>query len=114
MIASILLGLNWIFRKKVYMHKGWLYYHRILTVIFLALVVLHIINVGGVQLYEILTSPPESSHEQSSTANLDSTNSPTVIDDKESLDNLNKKLMGADYKDGVYEGEATGFRAGLK
>jgi uncharacterized protein with FMN-binding domain len=48
-IASILLGVNWMFRKKLSKFKGWMFYHRVLTVLFLGLIVWHVIDVGGIQ-----------------------------------------------------------------
>ena len=44
-IVSILLGISWLLRKKV--KKTWMTVHRLLTVAFVALLVLHIVNVGG-------------------------------------------------------------------
>lgn len=44
-IASVLLGLNFIMRKKVSISKSWMYYHRILTIIFLILMLMHVVDV---------------------------------------------------------------------
>ena len=47
-IVSILLGVSWLVRKKLNPRKWWMYIHRILTGAFAAILVIHVLNVGGV------------------------------------------------------------------
>lgn len=94
--VSILLGLNWMARKNLSKYKGWMFYHRILTMTFFLILILHIVQAGGIQVHKVLlgavTSPGE----------------------KFSVSNLNKTMHGASFKDGKYTGEAYGYRPGLK
>jgi uncharacterized protein with FMN-binding domain len=96
-VVSILLGLNWMARKALSKYKGWIYYHRLLTAAFLLTIVLHVVQVGGIQVFDILGGKPTTLSGQSAT-----------------LTDLNKSIQGATFKDGVYTGEADGYRPGLK
>ncbi len=40
-VLSIILGLNFMFRKS-FKKKGWIYYHRVITVLFIAVLIIHI------------------------------------------------------------------------
>jgi uncharacterized protein with FMN-binding domain len=108
-IISILLGVNWMVRKRLAKFKGWLYYHRVLTVVFLVLIVVHVIDVGGIKVQNVLFN---STNAISNEASLNSGNS--LINDSTSLDYLKVQFEGAKLKDGVFSGEATGYRPGLK
>jgi len=44
-VVSVILGLNFMLRKKFFNSKPWMYYHRILTLIFLMLMLMHILVV---------------------------------------------------------------------
>jgi uncharacterized protein with FMN-binding domain len=95
-IVSILLGLNWMARKKLSKYKGWIYYHRILTLVFILTIVLHVVQVGGIQVTKFLLG------------------SGTSAGEKVTISDPIKTLEGATFKDGVYTGEADGFRPGIK
>ncbi len=53
-IVSVLLGMNWLLRKKLSMKNNWMAWHRILTAAFVALIVIHIIDVGGFILDDLI------------------------------------------------------------
>jgi uncharacterized protein with FMN-binding domain len=95
-IVSILLGLNWMARKLLSKYKGWIYYHRILTVVFLLTIILHVVQVGGIQVHTLLLGNSTSSSQ------------------KVTVNELNKSMQGATFKDGIYTGEADAYRPGLK
>jgi uncharacterized protein with FMN-binding domain len=95
-IVSILLGLNWMARKKLSKYKSWIYYHRILTLVFILTIVLHVVQVGGIQVTKLLLG------------------SGTSVGEKVTISDPIKTLEGATFKDGVYTGEADGFRPGIK
>lgn len=95
-IISVLLGLNWMARKALSKYKGWIYYHRVLTVAFILTIILHLVQVGGVQVHKLLLNNGISSGEKVTTYEL------------------NKSLQGATFKDGIYTGEADAYRPGLK
>lgn len=95
-VVSILLGLNWMARKVLSKYKGWIYYHRGLTAVFILTIILHVVQVGGIQVHKILLGSGVASNQ------------------KITADNINKTLSGATFKDGIYSGEADGFRPGLK
>ena len=99
-VFSILLGLNWLVKKQLSGRKGWMFYHRFLTITFIVFIVLHIVDVG-IQAPQILIeaiSPPA----QVSAALSISIPGETL-----------KKFEGVTLKDGVYQGEANGYRLGL-
>lgn len=95
-IVSILLGLNWMIRKILLKHKGFPYYHRALTLIFILTIVLHVIQVGGIQVHKLLLGSVTSSGQ------------------KVTVNELNKSVQGATLKNGIYTGVADGYRPGLK
>lgn len=94
-VLSILLGLNWVFRKLFDKSKDWLFYHRILTIGLILALVLHIFNVGiqAPKLLMNLSAPSRNNNKISS---------------------IIKEFQGVELKDGTFEGEAEGFRPGLK
>lgn len=95
-IISILLGVNWMARKALLKYKGWIYYHRSLTAVFILSIVFHVVEVGGVQAHILLLGGKTTSSEKFTT------------------NEVNKPIEGATFKDGVYSGEADAFRPGLK
>ncbi|MGH4122071.1 MAG: FMN-binding protein [Clostridium sp.] len=95
-VVSILLGLNWMARKILSKYKGFLYYHRILTVVFILTIIFHVIQVGGIQIHKLLLDNGISSVQ------------------KVPVNELNKSIQGATFKDGIYTGEADGYRPGIK
>lgn len=101
-VVSILLGLNFMLRRFLSKYHGWMYYHRVLTLVFVAAIILHVVDVGGIQAPYVLQSY------------LDNGGGETVVLANDSVDKIASNFKGVTFKDGVYEGEATGFRAGLK
>ncbi len=99
-IVSILLGVNWMMRKHLGKLKGWIFYHRLLTVLLIGTLVWHIVDVGGIKVHKVLFGGISTSH--------------TTSIDPSSIPNPEGQLQGRQFKDGVYSGEATGFRPGLK
>ena len=53
-IVAILLGLSWMLRKKLNLKKWWMYIHRVLTVAFVGIFLVHILNVGGFVLDDLI------------------------------------------------------------
>lgn len=98
-IVSILLGLNFMLRKSLSRYRGWMYYHRILTGVFLLTILLHVKEVGGIQIQYAIQNFPASSNEY-------------TIDSK-SVSEIASGFEGVTFKDWVYTGTATGFRPGL-
>lgn len=99
-IVSILLGVNFMLRKPLSKYRGWMYYHRILTVVFLLTILIHVKEVGGIQIQYAVQNYLTSGKEY------------TV--DSKSVGEIASGFDGVTFKDGVYTGEATGFRPGLK
>jgi uncharacterized protein with FMN-binding domain len=100
-VVSVLLGLNWMLRKYLKKHRGWMYYHRLLTVAFLALIVWHIIDVGGIQAPTALFGQQPRPIQQQ-------------INDPAPTAAPATSYHGAQLKDGTYIGQATGFQPGLQ
>lgn len=97
----ILLGLSWLC-KHLLRERGWIYYHRVITLLLIGSLVMHVTEVGGFT---------------SDILNFSSEKNP--IEDKASLDNPSVKKdaqnqpVPAQFKDGTYTGRATGYRPGL-
>lgn len=96
-IVSVLLGVNWMIRKRLAKYKGWMYYHRILTLLFVLTLAYHIVDVGGFA--------PTLGRDISSRTELAGSDNPTG-----SISASGQQV----YKDGVYTGEAAGYRPGIK
>jgi len=99
-VFSILLGLNWLVKKQLIGRKGWMFYHRFLTIAFTVFMLLHIVDVG-IQTPQIL---------------IEAISPPTQVSAALSIsvsDETQKKFEDATLKDGIYQGEATGYRPGL-
>ena len=118
-VVSILLGINFMARRLLGKFKGWMYYHRLLTVLFLATIVWHIVDVGGIIAPEMLFGNHELG---SSQVTLDesvlSLNTSTSSDSSNSISGTNNDTLNNNslitLADGTFTGEATGYRAGLK
>lgn len=89
-IISILLGLNWALRRKIKLKKAWIYYHRLLTVLFLLTLVAHIVDVKWVS--SSFKETPASSEAETPEFAVESTS----------------------IEDGIYYGESSGYKPGLK
>lgn len=96
-VFSILLGLNWLLRKQPIGGQPWISLHRTLTLIFILSLGLHLSEVGGVTLPQILFNLNESS---TSTVTLD----PAQLGDG---------LIYGTFADGTFTGSATGYGANL-
>ncbi|MDD5016771.1 MAG: FMN-binding protein [Eubacteriales bacterium] len=127
-VLSILLGVNWLFRKR--MKKMWMTYHRILTAVFIALVVIHIISVGGFILDDMIAgniTPPEQIADAADTGPTagGSAESPTVAvsepadssssnsSEPSATESSTAAESTAPIYDGTYTGTGTGYRPGL-
>lgn len=97
-VLSILLGLSFMFRKSFGKWKGWMFYHRLLTVSFILMIVFHVVQVGGIHVFDYLGSSSNTSISSS-----------TAITNK-----LGVTTTGSNYKDGTYTSVASGFQPGMK
>jgi uncharacterized protein with FMN-binding domain len=95
-IFSIVLGLNWLFRGPLSKSIQWMKIHRILTIGFVLVLMLHLNEVGGVQIINILIN----SETAQTTTTLDTLTS-------------GEQLTYGNFKDGTYTGSATGYGTGL-
>lgn len=98
-LVSVLLGINWMVRKRLSRFKGWMYYHRLLTVVFIGIIIWHIVDVGGIQIHKVLFSQVG--------------NSTSISIEPSTINGLDSQLQNNEFKDGTFTGEATGYRAGL-
>lgn len=97
-VLSILLGLSFMFRKSFGKWKGWMFYHRLLTVSFILMIVFHVVQVGGIHVFDYLGS-----------SSNNTISSSTAITNK-----LGITTTGSNYKDGTYTSVASGFKPGMK
>jgi len=119
-IVSILLGLNWMARKYTKRFKGWIYYHRLLSVLFVGLVIWHIIDVGGIQIHKLIYEEITIAREKSveTETYIVNKNDSTLITEANlvtstDLAQIQEETEGLQFNDGTYTGEATGYRDGL-
>lgn len=96
-IVSILLGITYLLRRTL--KKKWMRVHRMLTVCFLILVMIHVADVG-IQLPARLFSKQTESAERQDTVKNEV--------------NESAAFSGAVLKDGVYEGSAEGYQDTIK
>jgi uncharacterized protein with FMN-binding domain len=93
--AAILLGLTFMFRRKMAKLKGWIVWHRGLTVCFILLLALHLVEVGGFVGFEaVKLSVMRSLNGESSAVSILKGN----VDTSQNQ-----------YKDGTYTGVGTGY-----
>ncbi|MCE5343881.1 MAG: FMN-binding protein [Eubacteriales bacterium] len=130
LIAAILLAVSYILRRKL--KRRWMVAHRILTVALIALVILHVSDVGiqlddriqAVSYAETMTVAADIQEEQSSTVQADtsgvsaSSNDTAATASTDSgtaayVATANTMFSGATLIDGVYEGTATGYNGNI-
>lgn len=128
-VVSILLGISWMLKKRLSGKKNWMHYHRLLVVLYMFSIVIHVVDVDGIQIFNVLkasknirvtenidmtdapventidpTVAPTDTPVSTSTSSPDPTPVPTPVIDMP-LENV--------YNDGTYSGQATGFQPGL-
>ncbi len=117
--ASIILGATWLLRKRL-TTKGWMYYHRVLTVAFLGLIIWHVVDVGGIQAPEVLfgnqNTPvlPQTTHYSGNGAPETAMASEALETTAEPTAAPTSSYRGAQLKNGTFTGEATGYRPGIQ
>ncbi len=111
-ILSIILGLNWLFRAPLSKSVQWMKIHRFLTVAFVLVLILHINEVGGVQIISILTAP-NSAQTVTTTDPTTTTTDPSTDTTDPTVDletaTSGEQLPYGTFTDGTYTGVATGF-----
>jgi uncharacterized protein with FMN-binding domain len=100
LIVSALLAASYMLRRRL--KKQWMKLHRILTVALIAVVVLHVADVG-VQVFDRLLPVR---YEEAVSADADST-------DVNLTGDANVLFSGASLTDGVYQGSATGYNGAI-
>lgn len=121
-LLSILLGVSWMLRRKLTKVKSWMFYHRILVILFSLSIIIHVVDVGGIQIFNVInttktaeitqetTTEPavteESNQHRHGISDPVETSEAIKTPDEVDSDNIS-------YIDGIYEGEATGFQPGL-
>ncbi len=137
-IVSILLGISWMLRKKL--KKAWMTAHRLLTVAFVALLVIHILNVGGFILDDMIAgrvagppditqqvpteipsddavqtaqATPDETDDVSADTIPDATETPDVTQPTTDVTQPTTDVQTSQYIDGTYYGTGNGYRPGL-
>lgn len=101
-LLLILLGASWYYRSNL-KRKGWMYYHRILSVLFISTLIFHIVEVGGFTSNILSLSSDKNPNQDSYNNDTSHTNEA----------NSTRNFTNAKYKDGIYTGRAIGYRPGL-
>lgn len=102
-IFIILLALTFIFKKKLVRFNGWIKWHRTLTVCFVVLFILHLVEVGGIVGYQKV--------KLSVISDLSGNKNSTIISNDNTTNSSSNNEVKTDrkYKDGEYIGEGTGY-----
>lgn len=118
-VLSILLGINYAVRSLL-IKGAWIKIHRVLTVLFLCIIVIHVIDVGGIQILNEIQSQIESNdivyeaHSDKATESANNEVADADINNKgQSLDDFNSGMQGVQLKDGNYTGVADGYGKNL-
>lgn len=133
-IASILIGLSFMFRSMFKPKKFWITAHRFLTVLFVALLVFHIIDVGGFKIAMLFEKPQQTeygvqlknnsikplivideiiiSDETAATNEVTTTEEVTATEEIKTSEPTATREP-TKYIDGIYLGVADGYRSGL-
>ena len=118
LIVAVLLAVSYIARKRL--KKQWMGLHRALTVALVALVALHVSDVGvqlfdQVQIVSYAEAVTEDTAEQTAAAaqtdTVSQTYTVTDVDTAALVETANAQFSGATLTDGVYQGSATGYRS---
>ncbi len=140
-LLSILLGVNWMLREKLIHFKGWMFYHRILVLAFSLSIIIHVVDVGGIQVFNVMNmASNDTSETMTGTFSLDENEGSGEIHDSAgsggtrnrggrnnslSSDSDPTFITGipasstpvpsneTNLTDGTYTGTATGYRPGL-
>ena len=133
-VFSILLGLSFLYRKRFKPQRIWMTLHRFLTIAFVALIAVHVVNVGGFSIDDVLfsnnayaaphTAPSPTLanttvYESTPTATLAPTveysqsDAPEAIITPTASAEPTATPTPSKYIDGTYQGVADGFRPGL-
>jgi uncharacterized protein with FMN-binding domain len=104
-IFSLLAGLNYLLRKRI---KPWLVYHNAITTIMISLLVIHIVDVGGIRIIRVLFPP-----NQEQVDDNNNTTDDDITDDDNTDNNANTSTnnFGTNVilKDGTFTGSGTGY-----
>ncbi len=106
LIVAALLAVSFMLRKRL--RKQWMRLHRVLTVVLIAVVVLHVADVG-VQVFDRLVPVTYAEAEAVSADSDTDTETETDSDTLALIDDTNALFSGATLIDGVYQGSATGY-----
>lgn len=113
-IFSILLGVSYMVKKKLVGKRNWMFFHRILVIIFSLSIIIHVIDAGGIQIFKVLKAT--NNNQISETYTPLPTVSVSDIPTESPVETTavpTELPAGNEYKDGTYTGEATGFQPGL-
>jgi uncharacterized protein with FMN-binding domain len=132
-VLSLLLGVNFLLRKRLKHIGGWMVYHRILTVLFLASIVWHVVDVGGIRVFDKIAGTKMVAQEEYAKENAvpgEGTDAPAssaangeagrpagsaaaTASASASASVSDFQFDGVTLKDGVYTGAAEGFGPNL-
>lgn len=101
LVLCLAVACVWSFRKLFIKRGVWIKYHRVLTLLLLISIIIHVIDVGGIQIFNVLSSGDAYVYQASN-------DNPKV-----NVDEINNNLGDVKLKNGTYTGEATGYRPGL-
>ncbi len=115
-VAGILLGVMFLFKSRM-RRKVWLNIHRVLSVAAVALLVIHLFDVGGAPATTVLINNIKTKGitEVVQTADVSSSSLSDLVEEETALIDWANETAASDakYADGVYTGTADGFGSDL-
>ena len=137
-VVSILLGLSFVYRKRFKPQRLWMSLHRFLTVAFLSILIIHILDVGGFAIGNVLRGEFASADISNAIEPAAAANTQSAVPEQpaaalqtetpETSHEISPENTSAPspeitaspseepvskYIDGIYQGTAEGFRPGL-
>ena len=112
-ILSLLLGMTFMFRKS-FKQKSWMYYHRVLTILFIVVLTAHI---SQVTIFNDTSVVQAKSSSVNYSQSISSSNTSTTVKSSDSSETSTVQVSTPStttYKDGTYTGTDSGYRPNLQ
>lgn len=133
-VVGLLSGVNYALRKRMRKGPRWLVYHRLLAVLMVGFTVIHVVDVGGIQILNVWSLQQQQRKLQQDQAQVGSGSATSSTGEEPAVDadgntpsdagsasassgdlgdEVQKNLFGVVLADGTYTGSATGYGPNL-
>lgn len=107
LVFSMLLGINFIVRKKLNQLKPWIVIHRGMAGLMIVLLIWHIIDVGGIRIFSMIASQMHSEINEKENLIISSNDENKTDPPTNDINFFNNNII---LKDGIYTGTADAYR----